>query len=112
LTAYGGRDDGLFHAAAAESQSFGPQLTVAQAQYQYDSLVSRTGCSDSDDTLQCLRDLPIETLQAANTNIPYPGGVGNPLYMYSNVIDGNFTTDYTYKLISEGSFIKVPVIFG
>lgn len=32
--------------------------------------------------------------------------------MYSNVIDGSFTVDYTYKLYMEGSFVKVPVIFG
>jgi carboxylesterase type B len=32
--------------------------------------------------------------------------------MWSNVIDGNFTPDYTYKLYAEGKFVKVPVIFG
>ena len=112
LSAYDGRDDGLFHAAAAESQSFGPQLTVPQAQYQYDGLVERAGCNDTSDTLECLRNLPIAALQAVNINGAYPGGVGSPLYMYSNVIDGSFTTDYTYKLYAEGKFVKVPVIFG
>ncbi|KAI4148808.1 MAG: hypothetical protein LQ340_004926 [Diploschistes diacapsis] len=112
LSAYGGRDDGLFHAAAAESQSFGPQLTVSQSQYQYDALVQRTGCNTTTDSLLCLRNLPIEVLQGTNINIAYPGGVGAPLYMYSNVVDGDFTPDFTYNLFAQGRFIKVPVIFG
>lgn len=32
--------------------------------------------------------------------------------MYSNVIDGNFTTNYTYTLFRAGKFVRVPSIFG
>jgi carboxylesterase type B len=85
LTAYGGRDDGLFHAAAAESQSFGTQLTVEESQYQYDGLVQRTGCNSSIDTLECLRSLSTDALQSQNVLLSTPGGAGgNPLYVYSN----------------------------
>jgi carboxylesterase type B len=113
MTAYAGRDDNLFHAAAAESQSFGAQLTVSQSQYQYDALVSRLNCSSASNTLQCLRKVDIKTLATNNINIPTPGGAGKtPLFMYSNVLDGNFTTDYTYKLFAEGKFVHVPSIFG
>jgi carboxylesterase type B len=113
MSAYSGRDDGLFHAAAAESQSFGAQLTIAESQYQYDALVSRVNCSSASDTLQCLRSVDIKILAQNNINIPTPGGAGKtPLFMYSNVIDGNFTTDYTYKLFAEGKFVHVPSIFG
>ncbi|KAH8752354.1 Alpha/Beta hydrolase protein [Hyaloscypha sp. PMI_1271] len=103
LSAYGGRDDGLFHAAAAESQSFGALLTVNEAQYQYDGLVQRVGCGNDTDTLQCLQ----------NINIPTPGGAGgNPIFMWSPVIDETFIVDYTYNLYSQGKFVKVPSIFG
>ena len=113
LSAYGGRDDGLFHAAAAESQSFGAQLTVSESQYQYDALVNRTGCGDASDTLQCLRNLDVAVIAENNIVIPTPGGGGgNPDYMYSNVIDGTFTPDYTYNMYAQGKFIKIPVIFG
>ena len=117
-TAYGGRDDGLFHAVAAESQSFPAQLNVEESQYQYDNLVNATGCnsySNSSDTLTCLRNLPIETLQGANEDtLPFPnsGTDEKPLFTWDNVIDGNFTTDYIYKLYGEGSFIQVPSIYG
>lgn len=113
LTAYGGRDDHLFHAAAAESQSFGVQFTIEGSQYQYDALSARTGCSSSNNTLECLRGLSAAELQAVNINIPTPGGGGDPpIYMYSNVVDGDFTQDFTYNLYEQGKFIKVPVIFG
>ena len=109
LSAYGGRDDGLFRAAAAESQSFGPQFTVAESQYQYDALLKRVKCAD----LACLRALDVSVIAENNINIPTPGGGGgNPVYMYSNVIDGDFVTDYTYNLFSQGKFVKVPTIWG
>ncbi|RDW58233.1 carboxylic ester hydrolase-11 [Coleophoma cylindrospora] len=113
LTAYGGRDDGLFHAAVAEAQSFGAQLTVAESQYQYDSLVERVGCSNATNTLKCLRSVDVALLQSKNIYVPTPGGAGgNPVFMYSNVIDGNFTPDYTYNMFATGQFLRVPVIFG
>jgi carboxylesterase type B len=113
LSAYGGRDDGLFHAAAAESQSFGAQLTVEEAQYQYDGLVDRVGCTNTSDTLACLRNVDIEVITENNNNVPTPGGAGNaPIFMWSNAIDENFTMDYTYNMFSQGNFVKVPAIFG
>ncbi|KAI9651299.1 hypothetical protein NHQ30_001337 [Ciborinia camelliae] len=113
LSAYGGRDDGLFHASAAESQSFGAQLTVSESQYQYDSLIQRTGCDGQSDTLACLRGLDISDIAENNINVPTPGGAGgNPVFMWSNVVDGDFTPDYTYKLFAAGQYLKLPAIFG
>ncbi|KAL2061501.1 hypothetical protein VTL71DRAFT_6878 [Oculimacula yallundae] len=113
MSAYNGRDDNLFHAAAAESQSFGNQLTISESQYQYDGLVKRVNCSTSTNTLKCLRDTPIQILAANNIDIPAPGGTGRKgIFMWSPVIDGNFTTNYTYNLFSEGKYVKIPSIFG
>ncbi|KAF4637552.1 hypothetical protein G7Y89_g521 [Cudoniella acicularis] len=113
LTAYGGRDDGLIHAAAAESQSFGVQFTVSEAQYQYDALVKRVSCNTTADTLKCLRNTDIKTLASNNPNIPNPGGAGGtPVFMWSPVVDGNFTPDFSYNLYAQGKFLKVPAIFG
>ncbi|KAG4025147.1 hypothetical protein MFRU_065g00200 [Monilinia fructicola] len=113
LSAYGGRDDGLFHASVAESQSFGAQLTVSESQYQYDGLVQRTGCAMKNDTLACLRGLDISVIAQNNINIPTPGGAGgNPVFMWSNVVDGDFTPDYTYNLFAAGKYVKLPAIYG
>lgn len=114
LSAYGGSDKlgNLFHAAVAESQSFGAQATVAESQFAYDNLTERTGCSVAHDTFACLRDLEFDVLQEQNYNIPFPGASIPPLYMYSPTIDNDLVSDYTYSLFSKGKFRKVPVIFG
>ncbi|KZT55209.1 putative triacylglycerol lipase [Calocera cornea HHB12733] len=115
LTAYGGRDDGLFHAAAAESASAFAMLTVEQSQYQYDALIARVGCNTTTDTLQCLRGISADELQAQNIGIPFPGlgpNASAPLFMYDVVIDGDMVQDSSQRQFAQGKFIKVPVIYG
>lgn len=114
LTAYGGRDDGLFHAAAAESQSFPSMYTVEENQYQIDALASRTECDhdNRNETLACLRDSDVATLQENGYNSPLPGGQNPPLFMYGPTIDGDIVPDLTLRLFEQGKFIKVPTIFG
>lgn len=113
MSAYGGRNDNLFHAAAAESQSFGKKLNVSESQYEYDALIQRVGCKETTDTLRCLRDTNITTLTSNDPNIPAPNGPGsNPVFMWSPCIDGNFISDSPYNAFAHGKFVKVPSIFG
>ncbi|KZT28132.1 putative triacylglycerol lipase [Neolentinus lepideus HHB14362 ss-1] len=112
LTAYGGRNDGLFHAVAAESQSFATLLTPELSQYQYNNLVIRAGCTGVPDTLACLRNLTTAGLQTININTASPGAQYAPLYMYGPTIDGALLPDLTYRLFADGHFIRVPAIFG
>lgn len=108
LTAYGGRNDNLFHATAAESQSFAGIRTISESQYQYDALVIRTSCASDNDTLSCLRSLNATYLQEMNYNIPFPGAQSPPLYMWGPVLDHDFVTDYTYNAYANGNFVKLP----
>lgn len=113
LAAFGGRDDGLFHAAAAESVSFATVLTVEESQYQYDNLALRLGCvGSSNESLACLRSKTAVELQDANINIPYPGAASEPRYMYNPVIDGDLIRELTYTAFADGNFVKVPIIVG
>ncbi|MCJ1397620.1 hypothetical protein MMC11_000816 [Xylographa trunciseda] len=112
LVAYGGRNDNLFHAAVAQSQSFPAVRTVAQSQYQYDHLVSRANCSSSSNTLACLRSLSIAAFQAANLNEPFPNALKAPIFPYNPVLDNDFVTDYPIRSFTSGKFLKVPTIFG
>ena len=112
VLAYGGRDDNLFHATAAESQSFPPVRTVPESQFAYDNLVIRTGCSNSDDTLACLRNLSAADLQEQNINTPFPGAEEAPLYMYGPTLDGDFIQDYSIRSYLNGNFVHVPAIAG
>lgn len=122
LTAYGGRDDGLFIAAAAESVSFATILTVEESQYQYDSLATRLGCAEPSgrsskraivaDSLSCLRSKSAAELQSQNYNLPYPGAEHPPLFMWNPTLDYELVSNYTYSAFDSGKFIRVPVIFG
>lgn len=112
LSAYGGRDDGLFHASAAESQSFAAVRNITESQYQYDDLVQRTGCAKQKDTLACLRGLNSTFLQEMNTNEPFPGATGKSIFPYGPVLDHDFLFDAPYTLFDQGRFVKVPAIYG
>ncbi|KAL5365830.1 Alpha/Beta hydrolase protein [Aspergillus floccosus] len=112
LSAYGGRDDHLFHGAAVESQSFAGMLTLDESQFLYNNLVIRTGCASDTDTLACLRRLDVASLQRQNIQTPLPSTQQAPLYLYGPTIDEDLVPDYTYRLFHQGKFIKVPVIFG
>ncbi|KAJ3527196.1 hypothetical protein NM208_g10822 [Fusarium decemcellulare] len=110
LSAFGGKDEGLFHAVAAESVSFATVLTVKESFYQYENLAIRLGCTK--DVLACMRSKTVKEIQDVNTNIAYPGGPAPPLYMWTPTIDGDLIPDVTYNLFEEGKFIKVPAIMG
>jgi len=112
LTAYGGRNDGLFHATAAESQSFSALRTVNDSQFMYDNLSIRAGCASSNNTLACLRSLTATQLQAVNINTPFPGAQQPPLYMYGPTLDYDFISDYTYRAYAQGKFVHLPAIYG
>jgi carboxylesterase type B len=109
VTAYGGRNDGLFHATAAESQSFSSLRTVEQNQFAYDNFTEQTGCADAADTLACLRKLTATQIQNESFNVPFPGAEDPPLYMYGPTLDFDFISDFTYRAYAEGKFVKTPV---
>jgi carboxylesterase type B len=112
LTAYGGRDDHLFHATAAESQSFATINTVPESQFMYDNLAIRAGCASCNDTLACLRALTADQLQTVNFNTPFPGAQNPPLYMYGPTLDNDFIKEYTYPAYANGNFVQLPAIYG
>lgn len=114
LTAYGGRDDKLFHAAAAESVSFATLLTTTESQYQWDNFTKALRCSNSDaaKSLACLRSKTAAEIEAQNFNIPFPGQASPPLYMFQPTLDGDFVTDLTYDAFHKGKFVQVPIIVG
>ena len=116
LTAYGGRQEDLFHASVAESQSFAALRTVGESQYQYDALVQRTKCSAGDtgnsDTLSCLRDLNSTTLQRQNILIRFPHTTADALFPYNPTLDLDFIPRYTLDLFNTGAYLKLPAIWG
>jgi cholinesterase len=111
LAAYGGRDDKLFHASAAESISSSPIKTVEQASYQAESFIANIGCS-AEGAITCMRAKSIADIIAANIKVPYPGGTRLPIGMWGPIIDGDFVRDALWNSIDQGKFVKVPSIIG
>lgn len=114
LTAYGGRDDGLFRAAILQSgssmTSFGFKGTSAQESY--DRLVSSTRCSDAEDRLECLRHLPFEEL---NSVFDTDNSSDVSLEMAAQsipIFDGDLVQEYGSLSLKESRFVKVPIIIG
>ncbi|OQE16020.1 hypothetical protein PENFLA_c029G04002 [Penicillium flavigenum] len=84
LTAYNGRDDKLFRAGIMQS-----------------------GCSNVVDSLQCLREVPFETLNAVLN-----GTEGISDYNFSPVVDGDFIQNWGSIQLNEHAFVKVPIMSG
>ncbi|KAM5386443.1 hypothetical protein ACJZ2D_000406 [Fusarium nematophilum] len=110
LVAYGGRDDGLFHAAVLQSGSslsgtLRPQTAASWEPY-YSALVEATGCTSATKSLECLRKVPTASLSAIfNSSFATPPGWGQ-------VVDDDFIIAPGDTLLKQGNFVKVPLLAG
>ncbi|KAF4999654.1 hypothetical protein FGRMN_2303 [Fusarium graminum] len=111
LTAFGGRDDGLFGAAILESATgfhtnFREEDVEGLPSWEkgYKTLINRTDCDSVEDTLQCLREVPSLELAEIIGNVSFP--------VYLDIVDGDFIQDDRSELIRQGKFVHVPIING
>ncbi|KAF1967623.1 carotenoid ester lipase-like protein precursor [Bimuria novae-zelandiae CBS 107.79] len=104
INAYDGKAEGLFRAAILESGgAVGPPLNGTDwYQHMYDNLTESVGCGGANDTLQCMREVPYETIA------PY-GSVGLEWF---HVIDGSFVPRYGQESLVQSKFAKIPIILG
>ena len=66
LTAYDGRDDGIFRAGIMESGNpvnYNSYKTDIEYQPKFNELLNATNCTEALDRLDCLRKVPVETIQ-------------------------------------------------
>jgi acetylcholinesterase len=104
IIAYDGETDGLFRAAILESgNSVGAPLNGTDwYQHMYDDLAKSVGCSNATNSLQCLRDVPYETIA------PY----GYTGLEWFHTVDGSLIPRYTQESLMQGKFAKIPIILG
>jgi triacylglycerol lipase len=109
LTAYGGRDDKLFRAGIMQSGgSIAAQAgNYTSTQADYDEIASKVGCSDVVDSLQCLREVPFEKLNAVLN-----GTDGTSDYSFWPMVDGDLIRNWGSIQLDEHAFVKVPIIAG
>jgi len=65
MIANDGDAEGLFHGAFLQSGAVIPRGDVTLGQQDYDDLVRAAGCAGSEDTLECLRQVPFSALKEA-----------------------------------------------
>ncbi len=106
VTAYDGRNDGLFRAAIMDSG--GPLFSSAEShstQPQYNNLTRLTGCGNAHSSLQCLRGLSYEKLNTAINTTSLSGAWGPR-------IDDDIIFSHSSQQLSAGHFVHVPIIIG
>ncbi|KNG47995.1 hypothetical protein TW65_05336 [Stemphylium lycopersici] len=104
LVAYGGRDDGLFRASIAQSggpAAVGMNISRSEQDRMYNDVLNQTGCMDSYDTLDCLRETSVDKLKAA-----FQG------QLYFPVQDGDMIAENPFVALDEGRFLKRPLLAG
>ncbi|KAF9250349.1 hypothetical protein DTO013E5_246 [Penicillium roqueforti] len=113
LTAYGGRDDGLFRAAIM--QSGGPIVKTSYSSFtpeeMYQRLSVASNCKDVENSLECLRHIPLNDIDAAFND----SAQANSQMMASFAIptlDGNFVEGYGSLAITERRYVPVPILSG
>ncbi|KAF7356434.1 Carboxylic ester hydrolase [Mycena venus] len=112
MTAFGGRDEGLFVGAIGESVFWPREAPVSQLEFQFDLFAAAAGCSDATDQMACLRAQNTSTLVAANIAHPFPGRTTVPNFYYTPTIDGDFIRDNLYNLFRQNKFTPVPLMIG
>ncbi|EGN93858.1 hypothetical protein SERLA73DRAFT_126278 [Serpula lacrymans var. lacrymans S7.3] len=108
----GGDNEGLFRGAYMNSGSQLPVSGMKGGQPYYDTMVKDTGCSNSSDTLQCLREAPYGTLKSAIDNVPTFYDYQAPILPWMPRPDGVFLVDNPQTLIKEGSVANVSFVNG
>ncbi|KDR78748.1 hypothetical protein GALMADRAFT_64526 [Galerina marginata CBS 339.88] len=112
VVANGGRTNPPLFRAAMTSSTFLPsqyKFNDRIPEALYSEAVAQTNCSSAVDTLRCLRQVDVNTLQAANTEINSSGFFGT--FVFVPVIDGTFITDRPTQLLKEKK-INGKIIFS
>ena len=118
MALYGGDADyngkPLFRGAIMNSGSVTPTSPVdgPKGQAIYDHVVSKAGCADASDTLQCLRDLDYKTFLDASNSVPGILSYNSVALSYLPRADGKVLPDSPDVLASEGKYHAVPMIIG
>ncbi|KAI0681836.1 carotenoid ester lipase precursor [Earliella scabrosa] len=107
-----GNTEGLFRGAIMNAGSPIPTGDISNQQPYYDTIVEHAGCANATDTLQCLREVPTDSLLAAAATLPnlfeYPGLAT----VWAPRADGVFLKAPPQHLVLAGSVAQIPFMTG
>ncbi|KAJ6181372.1 hypothetical protein N7485_000014 [Penicillium canescens] len=112
IAAFGGDPTKVTIWGEAGIMESGGSITSSPGNYStfqssYDTLVTNVNCTNTVDSLQCLREVPFETLNAVLN-----GTDGSSEYNFAPVVDGDFIRNWGSIQLSNHEFVKVPIISG
>jgi len=103
LIANGGHTNPPLFKGAITSSTFLPsqyEFNDAIPEQLFSETVAQTNCSSAEDTLECLRNVDVNTLQSANVDINNNGFFG--VFVFVPVVDGTLITKRPTELIRAG----------
>ncbi|KAF5319917.1 hypothetical protein D9611_011051 [Ephemerocybe angulata] len=112
MTAFDGNSEGLFRGAFMQSGAAIPVGPVENGQGYYDSIVKITGCSNAQDTLDCLRGVPYDKIKAAIDTTPSIFAYQSLRLAWLPRADGIFLTENPMDLVQKGKVANIPYIMG
>ncbi|KAG2114333.1 Alpha/Beta hydrolase protein [Suillus discolor] len=89
-----------------------PMGDITHGQRYYNFIVDETGCKESSDTLECLRAVPEDVLQAAVDKTLSSSSYQSLVLAWMPRADGTFLSDNFQHLIQDGKIANVPFITG
>ncbi|KAI1788051.1 carotenoid ester lipase [Ganoderma leucocontextum] len=109
-----GNTKGFFRAGFMESGNALPSGYVDNDDLQntYDDIVDDTGCSTSNDTLQCLREVPANVLKAAMDKTPSFLSFTQINTPWFPRADGVFITEPPERRLLNGPIANIPFVTG
>ncbi|KAF7366927.1 Carboxylic ester hydrolase [Mycena sanguinolenta] len=112
LVTNGGNNEGLFRGAIMDSGAPLWVGDITHGQPSYDFIVEQTGCAHALDTLDCLREVPVDTLMKATNSTPNVFSYQSLAETFIIRVDGVFLKDNPQQLVKQGSVSNVPFING
>ncbi|KAI0326862.1 carotenoid ester lipase precursor [Cubamyces sp. BRFM 1775] len=112
MVANDGDNEGLFRGAIMNSGSPLPTGDIELQQSSYDTVVEHAGCAEADDTLECLRGVPADTLMAAAAAVPNLFDYSGLAEVWAPRADGVFLEAPPQHLVLAGKVAHVPFISG
>jgi carboxylesterase type B len=83
-----------------------------KAQAIYDTVVAQANCTESNDTLACLRHVDYDTFVRATNSVPSFTSYNSMALSYLPRPDGKVLVDSPEVLVQSGKYAAVPLIIG
>jgi carboxylesterase type B len=104
----------LFHGGIMHSGSVLPADPVdsPKAQAIYDTVVEEANCTQSNDTLACLRSVDYDTFVRATNSVPSFTSYNSIALSYLPRPDGKVLVDSPEVFVQSGKYAAIPLIIG